>query len=329
MTAMKTPALASSEFLRDVLAGLARVPRSLPCKYFYDERGSALFDRICELPEYYPTRTELAILRAEIDAIAAAIGPGAVLIEYGSGSSIKTRLLLDALPQLAAYVPVDISREHLLRCADRLARDYPKVPIVPAVADFTRPFALPQHPPGRRVVYFSGSTIGNFAPTQARQLLRLIARQAEALLIGVDLHKDTAILEPAYDDAQGVTAAFNLNLLARINRELGGTFDLASWQHRAFYDERHGRIEMHLVSLRTQRVCVGGVTLWFSEGETICTEHSHKYSLPGFADLCRRAGLDVTRVWTDPAGLFSVQFAQVSSSRGVRARGTSSQVAVS
>ncbi len=310
----------SRSFLRDVLAGLSSSPRTLPCKYFYDERGSALFDEICTLEEYYPTRTEAAILRDNAQAIADAAGPGAVLIEYGSGSSVKTRLLLDALDAPAAYVPVDISREHLLRCAAALAREYPALPVLPAAADFTRPFRLPALPEGRRVVYFSGSTIGNFAPAEACRIMGHIADIADALLIGVDLRKGRDVLEPAYNDARGVTAAFNLNLLARINRELGGDFDLSAWRHRALFNERYGRIEMRLVSVRDQSVRVGGRRFDFGAGEEICTEHSHKYTLPGFASLCRRAGLEVGRVWTDRAGLFSVQFALAAGrpSRGSR-----------
>jgi dimethylhistidine N-methyltransferase len=308
-----------AEFLRDVLAGLSASPRTLPCKYFYDERGSALFDEITTLDEYYPTRCELAILRDHAAEIAEAIGPGAVLIEYGSGSSVKTRILLDALTSPAAYVPVDISGEHLMQSAEQLARDCPHLPVFPAVADFTRPFMLPQLPPGRRIVYFSGSTIGNFTPPEARVLLAGIARlvgERGGLLIGADLQKRRDVLERAYDDARGVTAAFNLNLLVRINRELGGDFDLNSFRHHAIYDEAHGRIEMHLVSTREQTTHVAGQRFRFARGETICTEYSYKYTLPGFAAMCRQVGLVVRRVWADERGLFSVQFADTQSSSG-------------
>ncbi len=304
----------SREFLRDVLAGLSRPDKHLPCKYFYDERGSQLFELICELPEYYPTRCELAILEAHAGAMADCLGPGLVLVEYGSGSSRKTRLLLDRLARPRAYVPVDISREHLLASARRLAADYPTLAVVPLCSDFTQSFRLPASVPaaGRRAVYFSGSTIGNFGPTEAVALLRRIAElvgPGGGLLIGADLKKDRAILEPAYDDAQGVTAAFNLNLLARINRELAGDFVLDRFRHRAFYNEPHGRIEMHLVSLEAQTVRVADQSFRLARDETICTEYSHKYSLADFAELARAAGLQVHAVWTDPAGLFSVQYA--------------------
>jgi dimethylhistidine N-methyltransferase len=299
--------------LREVLAGLARPQKQLPCKYFYDERGSHLFDEICELEEYYLTRCELAILRRHAGQMAGRIGTGCALIEYGSGSSLKTRLLLDRLDRPAAYVPVDISGEHLLHSARQLARAYPGLEVVPVCADFTRPFALPKlrQPPRRRVVYFSGSTIGNFGPAEATALLAGIARlcgPGGGLLIGVDLKKDRAVLEPAYDDSRGVTAAFNLNLLARINRELGADFDLIRFRHRAFYNEGAGRIEMHLVSLATQTVHVGGTAFELAEGETICTEYSYKYGLDEFRELAARAGLGLEQVWTDEKGLFSVQY---------------------
>jgi dimethylhistidine N-methyltransferase len=324
-----------AEFLRDVLAGLSASPKTLPCKYFYDERGSALFDEITTLDEYYPTRCELAILRDHAAEIAAAVGPGAVLVEYGSGSSVKTRVLLDALPCPAAYVPVDISSEHLMQSAGHLAREYPHLPVIPAVADFTRHFTLPPMPPGRRVVYFSGSTIGNFTPPEARTLLSGIARLVGGpggLLIGADLQKRRDVLERAYDDARGVTAAFNLNLLARINRELAGDFDLSSFRHRAVYDEHHGRIEMYLVSTRQQTAHVAGHLFHFAEGEAICTEYSYKYTLPGFAAMCRQVGLGVRHVWTDERGLFSVQFADAQAAPvrgGVSTSGSNSQVSVS
>jgi dimethylhistidine N-methyltransferase len=304
----------SREFLRDVLAGLSRPDRRLPCKYFYDERGSQLFEQICELPEYYPTRCELAILERHAGAMAERLGPGRVLVEYGSGSGRKTRLLLDRLAGPLTYVPVDISRAYLLDTAQRLAADYPHVAVVPVCADFTQPFQLPASVgKRRRVVYFSGSTIGNFGPAEAVALLRQIAElvgHGGALLIGVDLKKDRAILEPAYDDAQGVTAAFNLNLLARINRELGGDFVLGRFRHRAFYNETHGRIEMHLVSLEAQTVHLAGQSFRLARDETICTEYSHKYSLADFSELAEAGGLRVQAVWTDPAGLFSVQLAE-------------------
>jgi dimethylhistidine N-methyltransferase len=302
-------------FLADVLDGLAASPKTLPCKYFYDARGSALFDRICALPEYYPTRTELAILHRHAGAMAAAIGPRAILVEYGSGSSTKTRLLLDQLAKPAAYVPVDISREHLLASAEALAAHYPGLRVIPVCADFTAPFALPEVPGAERVVgYFPGSTIGNFGPAEARKFLADVAEQCGpggALLIGVDLQKPRAVLEPAYDDARGVTAEFNRNLLRRANRELGADFDLAAFDHRAFWNAACGRVEMHLVSRRDQVVRVGGRAIPFAKGETIHTENSHKYELAGFAAIAAAAGFEVERVWTDDARLFSVQLLRV------------------
>ena len=302
-------------FLADVLEGLGRSPKTLPCKYFYDARGSALFDRICALPEYYPTRTELGILRRHAGAMAAAIGPRALLVEYGSGSSTKTRLLLDRLAEPAAVVPVDISRDHLLASAAALAAHYPKLRVIPVCADFTAPFALPDVPDADRVVgYFPGSTIGNFGPAEARKFLADVAEQCGpggALLIGVDLEKPRAVLEAAYDDARGVTAEFNRNLLRRANRELDADFDLAAFDHRAFWNAAQGRVEMHLVSRRDQVVHVAERAIPFAKGETIHTENSHKYELAGFAALAEAAGFGVERVWTDDGGLFSVQLLRV------------------
>jgi dimethylhistidine N-methyltransferase len=316
-----TPAAstAAADFLADVLHGLTRPRKELPCKYFYDDAGSQLFDRICDLEEYYPTRCERAILERHAPEMAARFGPRCALFEYGSGSSVKTRLLLDALVDPDAYLPVDISAAHLHESARRLRRDYPGLRVLPLVADFTRPFDLPALPDARRrVVFFSGSTIGNFGPVEAVALLRGIAAVCGAdggLLIGVDLKKDRAILEPAYDDRLGVTAAFNLNLLARINRELGADFDLASFRHRAVWNARHGRIEMYLVSTATQTAHVAGRAIPFAAGEPICTEYSYKWDLEGFSSLAARAGLAVQRVWLDPAGLYSVQYAEC---QGVR-----------
>ena len=300
-------------FLAEALAGLRRSPRELPCKYLYDARGSALFDRICELEEYYPTRTELDIMDRHADAMAAALGAHCLLVEYGSGSSAKTHVLLDHLEDPAGCVLVDISREHLLRAAEDLAKAYPRVPIIPVCADFTRPFVVPDppRPARRRAVYFPGSTIGNFAPERAVELLggmREVAQAGGGLLIGVDLEKDAARLERAYDDAEGVTAAFNKNVLARMNRELGSDFDLAAFEHRALWNGEEGRIEMHLVSDREQTVRLGGHELRFAAGESICTEHSHKYTREGFAALAVAAGLRVESIWTDPQELFSVQW---------------------
>ncbi|NBC18968.1 MAG: L-histidine N(alpha)-methyltransferase [Bacteroidetes bacterium] len=295
----------------EVLDGLQQTPKQLPSKLFYDARGSRLFDRICELPEYYPTRTEMGIMQRHVDAMAARIGARAMLVEFGSGSSRKTRILLDRLDDLVGYVPIDISKEHLLQSAEDLAEAYPALTIVPVCADYTTTFELPDLGAERTTVYFPGSTIGNFEPDAARDFLRRIAAIEGAgggLLIGVDLQKDVATLEAAYNDAQGVTAAFNKNVLARINRELDGTFDLDRFRHRAFYDADEGRIEMHLVSLADQRVVVDGVDIQFDAGETICTEYSYKYSLDGFAELAGAAGFAVAEVWTDADDLFSVQY---------------------
>ena len=302
-------------FRRDVLDGLSAEPKSVPSKYFYDETGSALFDRITETEEYYPTRTELAIMRAHVGAMADEIGPGAALVEYGSGSSLKTRVLLDHLDRLAAYVPIDISREHLFTTAERLRAVYPDLPILPVAADYTAAFDLPDLPAHhRRVVYFPGSTIGNFDRVQAAAFLRQAARVAGpggALLIGVDLKKDPAVLEAAYDDAAGVTADFNLNLLDRINRELGGTFDRDRFAHRAVWNEDEGRIETYLVSLREQTVEIDGVAFSFGEDEAVHTENSHKYTVEGFARFAAECGFAARQAWTDDAGLFSVQYFEV------------------
>jgi dimethylhistidine N-methyltransferase len=305
-----------ARFRQDVLAGLRCRPRQLPCKYFYDALGSRLFDAICELPEYYLTRTELAIMEQHAEEMAEALGPRCLLIEYGSGSGLKTPLLLERLPDPAGYVPVDISREHLLASAAKLAEQFGGLEVCPVWADFTGPFTVPAttRSARRRAVYFPGSTIGNFGPEQAVVLLKGIAALSGpggGLLIGVDLLKPAAVVEPAYNDAAGVTAAFNLNLLARINRELGADFDLAGFEHRALFDSEHSRIAMHLVSRARQTVHVGGSAVSFAEGESICTEYSYKYSREAFRELADTAGLDVRQVWTDPQGLFSVQYLAV------------------
>jgi dimethylhistidine N-methyltransferase len=306
----------------EVLAGLRRPQKELPPKLFYDARGSELFERICELPEYYLTRTETAILRTHATEIAARLGPGCLLIEYGSGSSAKTRILLDALADPAGYVPVDISRSALLAAATALAADYPELTLLPVWADYSGAFTLPEavRHAKRRVVFFPGSSIGNFHPDEAAAFLRRAAAVCGPhghLLVGVDLDKDPAILDPAYDDAQGVTAAFNLNLLARLNRELGMDFRLEQFRHRAFYHRARGRVEMHLVSLVDQKVHLGDVEFAVALGETILTECSYKYTTQGFASLARHAGLVVQQAWTDPRGWFSVQLLAVPPGRWV------------
>ncbi len=306
---------AADDVRAEVLAGLNQSPKSLPCKLFYDERGSQLFDAICNLPEYYPTRTELAIMRDHADEMADAIGPRPLLVEYGSGSSLKTRLLLHRLQRPAGYVPIDISRAHLMHAARGLATRFPHIPIRPVCADYTRPFFLPrfdEERPARTIAYFPGSTIGNFEPEEALAFLRSVRATCgrdSGLLIGVDLKKAPAVLHAAYNDAAGVTAAFNLNLLRRINRDIGSSFDLNAFDHYAFYNPLIGRMEMHLISSRAQTVNLGdGATAHFDEGESIHTENCHKYTLDSFASLAAEAGYERESVWTDARGRFSVQY---------------------
>jgi len=305
--------LSVTDDLSEIIEGLSKQQKSLPPKFFYDEHGSRLFDAICELPEYYLTRTELSIMQAHIDEIVSLVGPQASLIEFGSGSSLKTRMLLEKLDRLAAYVPVDISREHLTAAAESLASDYPNVEVWPVLADFMQPFELPNPSvmPLKNIVYFPGSTIGNFSPEQAHSLLQVMhveAGEDGALLIGVDLQKDTAVIERAYNDEAGVTAEFNLNMLSRINRAFGANFDPDQFRHRAVYDEEHGRVEMSLISECEQIVHVGGQSFQFVQGEALITEHSHKYTLEQFDRMAREAGFVVETVWTDPERLFSVQY---------------------
>ncbi len=296
-----------------VTRGLRQDSKFIASKYFYDKVGSQLFDEICLLDEYYPTRTEVAILRANAPAIAGMIGPRAHVIELGSGASEKIRILLDALPLPVRYSPIDISREHIEAAAEVLAARYPDIEVAPICADFTRPIAFPETEGMVRMAFFPGSTIGNFSRRGAKEFLELIAEELGAgagLLIGVDLRKDPAILHAAYNDERGVTAAFNLNVLARINRELGGTFDLDGFAHDAPYLEAEGRVEMHLVSLKDQTAEVHGETFHFAQGERIHTENSHKYSIEEFQQLAATAGWQARQVWTDAADLFSVHFLQ-------------------
>jgi dimethylhistidine N-methyltransferase len=304
------PVAADQAFLRDVIAGLGARPKQLSPKYFYDQAGAQLFEEITALPEYYPTRCELAILAERAAEIARFFPPGAALIEFGSGSSRKVRIVLNAAPTIAAYVPVDISHEMLAQEAAELARDHPGLEVLPHEADFTQPFALPPAVAGMpHTGFFPGSTIGNFEPHQACAFLRhageMLGRGAH-LVIGVDLVKDPALLHAAYNDAAGVTARFNLNLLARINRELGGDFDLAGFSHQAFYNAERHRIEMHLASKRRQKVRVAGRAIEFRAGETIHTENSYKYTLASFGALARGSGWSPAAVWTDAGGNFSV-----------------------
>jgi len=305
-TATRTDQLTS-----DVLDGLRRTPKEISPVWFYDEFGSLLFDSICELPEYYLTRTELAIMEEHASDMSQLIGPQAALIEYGSGTSFKTRMLLDHLVAPWAYVPVDIARDHLFEAASTLARDYPALRIVPVCADFTQPFELPRHlsRAQRRVVYFPGSTIGNFEPHEASSFLKSahkILGKGALMIIGADLEKDERVLHDAYNDAAGVTARFNLNVLVRINRELGGNFDLSAFTHRAIYNRERHRIEMHLISKKQQAVRMLGTNFSFRPGESIHTENSYKYSIDRFTALARGSGWKVKESWTDSKAMFSV-----------------------
>jgi dimethylhistidine N-methyltransferase len=297
-----------------LLSGLRERPRHVAPRFLYDEAGSKLFERICRLPEYYPTRTETAILRANLGAIAESIGERALLVEPGSGSSLKTRLLLDAMPTLSGYVPVDISREFLLQAARRLGAAYPELEILPVCADFMAPFPLPlprRRAPSRVVFFFPGSTIGNLERDEAVALLaslRATAGRRGGLLIGVDLVKSPELVERAYNDDAGVTAQFNLNLLVHLNREYGADFDTSRFRHRAIWDPRHQRIEMQLVSTIAQDVHLGDELLHFARGEPLRTEYCHKYSIPDFGSLARGAGWRSEDVWTDPLAMFSVHY---------------------
>jgi len=301
-------------FLADVIHGLSQDQKGLPPKYFYDATGSALFDKICELDEYYPTRTEIDLLRQRATDVAQIID-GHHLIEYGSGSSVKIRTLLDAADGLASYVPVDISESHLLAAADSISRDYPDLVVIPVCADFTRAFPLPDDVnDGQKAGFFPGSTIGNFSRADARSFLEMAADMLGVsgnLIIGVDLKKDPEILHSAYNDNEGVTAAFNKNLLHRINRELDGSFDVDAFEHEARYVAGEGRIEMHLISTRDQEVEVSGHTFQFRAGESIHTENSHKYDVDEFHELGRQAGFTPERTWTDSRNLFSVHHLRV------------------
>ncbi len=305
----------ASADLVEIIEGLMQDEKMISPKYFYDERGSRLFEEITRLPEYYPTETELEIMRDNIHEIADLIGEQASLIEFGSGSSTKIRILLDHLKSLAVYVPVDISEDHLVTAAENLKADYPDLEILPVVADFLQPFDLPSPNvmPVRNVVFFPGSTIGNFTHDAALDLLRVMHHEAKAggaLLIGVDLQKDPEILEAAYNDSQGVTAEFNLNMLRHINREHGANFDLDSFEHRAEYNEDEGRIEIRLDSTADQLIELGDEEIEIAAGEAILTEYSHKYTLEGFAAMAREAGFEVKKVWTDKDRLFSVQYCE-------------------
>lgn len=301
-------------FLEAVCAGLSEPQKQIPCKFFYDRAGSRLFEEICGLDEYYLTRTEIGLLGTHRAEIAGLIGRHADLVEFGCGSLVKVRILLGAMDQPAAFTPIDISRVHLLESATELAAEYPDLEILPVCADYTQAVRLPRPKNGgaaKKVGFFPGSTIGNFAPPAARDFLAVIAEMVGPggdLVIGVDLKKDQAILNAAYNDAAGVTARFNLNLLRRINRELAADFDLHMFAHRAFYNQAEGRVEMHLESLADQEVRLGGRVFAFRRGETIHTENSYKYSSEEFTALAKQAGFEARRVWIDGGNLFSIHY---------------------
>lgn len=311
-TAPLIDGVGDDDFANAVRKGLTQTPKRIASKYFYDARGSELFEEICEQPEYYLTRTELAILKDNASDIAAAIGPNALLVEYGSGAGIKTRLLLDAMDQPVGYVPVEISPSALLASIENLAEEFPDVDMLPVTADFTQPVDLPipEHAARRTVVFFPGSTLGNFEQRDAISLLRTMCvemgRNGTAI-VGIDLKKDSATLEAAYNDAAGVTRDFTLNLLTRINRQLDADFDLSNFQHRARYNALAGRIETHIVSRADQIVRVGEQRVLFERDEAMLVEYSCKYSLEDFASMAAKAGLRVTRTWTDPKHWFAVQ----------------------
>jgi dimethylhistidine N-methyltransferase len=311
------PIETADPFAADILAGLSAKPKRLPPKYFYDAAGSALFERITQLPEYYPTRCELELLRANAPAIASLFPPSCALIEFGAGSSRKARILLGAAATVEAYVPVDISGDFLQQDAAQLRRDFPHLAVYPVVGDFTQRFDIPAAIATLpRVGFFPGSTIGNFEPHEAAKFLRhagAILGRGAVLVIGVDLVKDTKVLCAAYNDAEGVTAKFNLNLLARINRELGANFDLTTFEHHACYNRQHNRIEMHLASTKRQKVKVNGKTIGFRAGETIHTENSYKYTVESFQALARGSGWFPLQVWSD--GNFSVHALRMTEDR--------------
>ena len=298
--------------LAEVLEGLNRQQKTLPSKLFYDERGSQLFDEICELDEYYLTRTELHILNDNIDEIANHIGKKCVLVELGSGSSVKIRLLIDHLPDLAAYIPIDISEEHLIQSAKSLRRDHPNIKIIPLIADYTKYFNLPEIEQNCKCIdaFYPGSTIGNFTPSEARNFLDRIAKicgKDSGLLIGVDLQKDSAVLNAAYNDSQNVTAEFNLNILNHLNNKFGANFNLNKFKHHAFYNDNEGRIEMHLISKVKQQIEIDANEIVIDKNESILTEYSYKYTLEGFSDLLSDI-YKVEKVWMDKYKYFSVQF---------------------
>ena len=304
-----------ADFHKDVIEGLSKRPRSIPPKYFYDKRGSELFDAICDLPEYYPTRTENSLLRYYAKEIAERIGPDCILVELGSGASEKVRLLFDSLKP-TGYMGVDISKEFLLQATGKLALDYPWLEVHAVCADFSQVLQIPKHyEEQQHIAFYPGSSIGNFDPEDAVIFMEQIAEMVGVngkLLIGVDMKKDSTILNAAYNDAAGITAGFNLNLLDRMGAELGAEIERGAFAHEAFYNESDGRIEMHLVSTKNTRITIDNKPFAFSWGDSIHTENSYKYSLDEFQALAERAGFKVEQVWTDRKDLFSVQLLAVS-----------------
>lgn len=309
---VKTEVFAEQDIYSEVKQGLTSEPKYLPSKLFYDERGSALFDKICELNEYYLTRTEIQIMQENIEEISSLLGEGTLLVELGSGSSKKIRLLLENIPGLAAYIPIDISTEHLISSSEILRKDYPGLDIFPLAADYTRDLELPEINKSYNhiAVYYPGSTIGNFKPDEAKKFIKRIAKicgKNGGLIIGVDLNKDKKIIEKAYNDSKGITAEFNKNILHHINNELNTNFNLNKFEHYAFFNEEKSRIEMHLISEEKQKVNLNGTTLNFNKNERIITEYSYKYTLDNFADLVSDS-FEVKKIWTDADNLFSIQY---------------------
>jgi dimethylhistidine N-methyltransferase len=312
--------LEDDHFREDLLEGLLHEPKWAPCKYLYDCAGSQIFDRICEVKDYYPTRTERRIFDAHLADMARAIGPRAMVVEPGAGNGDKGILLLEALEDPAAYVPLEISKRHMMEASEHINSVFPDVEVLPVCADFTGEYTLPtpRHACERTVIYFPGSTIGNFDPAERAALLRSFAEHvrnegpgAGGLLVGFDLVKDPAVIERAYDDSEGVTRAFNLNLLERANRELGADFDVDAFEHRAVWNDGRKRLEMHLESQAEQTVTIGTRRIDFAKGETIHTENSHKFTIDGFATLAAEAGLTLKQSWTDEKGWFAVAWFEV------------------
>ncbi len=312
---MSYTARKDNEILNVVVEGLTKPQKELPSKLFYDERGSILFDQITRLQEYYPTRTEMQIMEDNIREIGSLLGEGTVLVELGSGSSRKIRLLLDNIPGLAAYIPVDISEKLLLDSSSELSVDYPSLQIIPLVADYTRDFELPdvKGQYDHISAFYPGSTIGNFKPEEAQSFLRRIAALIGSnggMIIGVDLKKDKKTLEAAYNDSKGITAEFNLNILSHVNKETGADFNTDNFRHHAFYNSEAGRIEMHLISKTDQKICVNGSAVYLAEKDDILTEYSYKYTVEEFEELVGDF-FEVRNVWTDKNNLFSVQYLRV------------------